>query len=143
MEEKRLLAIDYGLKRIGLALSDPLGLFAYPFNVISNDETLWPNLEKIIRDNGIYKIVLGLPYRENGEKSHVTDNVLEFKTELENKTKLPVILWDETYSSQKAMANIIEGGVKKKKRRDKTLLDKGAAAVILSEYMNSSLGGNL
>lgn len=143
MEEKRLLAIDYGLKRIGLALSDPLGIFAYPFNVISNDETLWPNLEKIIRDNGVYKIVLGLPYRENGEKSHITDNVLEFKTELENKTKLPVILWDETYSSQKAMANIIEGGVKKKKRRDKTLLDKGAAAVILSEYMNSSLGGNL
>ncbi|HEX3072122.1 MAG TPA: Holliday junction resolvase RuvX [Ignavibacteriales bacterium] len=140
MEEKRLLAIDYGLKRIGLALSDPLGIFAYPFDVISNDETLWPNLEKIIKDNGIFKIVLGLPYRENGEKSHITDNVLEFKTELENKTKLPVILWDETYSSQKAMANIIEGGVKKKKRRDKTLLDKGAAAVILSEYMNSSLG---
>lgn len=139
MEEKRLLAIDYGLRRIGLALSDPLGIFAYPFDVIANDETLWLNLNKIILENGVYKIILGLPYRENGEKSHITDNVLKFKTELENKTKLPVTLWDETYSSQKAMANIIEGGVKKKKRRDKTLLDKGAAAVILSEYMNSSM----
>jgi putative Holliday junction resolvase len=139
MEEKRILAIDYGLKRIGLALSDPLEIFAYPHDVIYNDESLWRNLEKIISENAVYKIILGLPLRENGEKSHITDAVIKFKEELEIKTKLPVIFWDETYSSKTAMQNIIAGGVKKQKRRDKTLLDKGAAAVILTEYMNSSM----
>ncbi|OIP63015.1 MAG: hypothetical protein AUK34_02485 [Ignavibacteria bacterium CG2_30_36_16] len=134
---KRILSIDFGLKRIGLALTDPLKTFAYPFETISNDKNLWTKLSKVIQLQEIEKIVLGYPTKEDGSNSHITKNVLNFKTSLEKKFQLEVILWDERYSSSIAQEIIIQTVNKKSRRREKGLVDRGAAAVILQEYLDS------
>ncbi len=132
----RIMAIDYGTKRIGLALTDPLITFAYPYKTILNDSNLWYELEKIVRDQNVSKIVLGYPLKENGEPSSITNNVLKFKKQLEEKLGLEVLLRDERYSSSIAKEIINKSITKKSKRRDKSLLDKGSAAIILQDYLN-------
>ncbi len=133
---KRILAIDFGLKRIGLALSDPLAIFAYPFKTILNDKNLWNELTKVILDNSVRKIVLGLPKKENGDPSTLTKEVLKFKNQLEEKFNLEIVLVDERYSSLIAHEMVIESVTKKSKRKEKGLIDKNAAAVILQDYLD-------
>jgi putative Holliday junction resolvase len=135
--ENRFLAIDFGLKRIGLALSDPLKLFSYPFSTLTNDNNLWVNLDKIIKEKKVSQIILGYPLKENGEATSLTEKISKFKKEIDKKFNIPIILWDESYSSQTAKEKIIQSVTSKKKRRDKGLIDKNAAAVILQEYIDS------
>ncbi len=137
-EENRILAIDFGLKRIGLALSDPLLTFSYPFKTIFNDNSLWQNLKSIIEEKKVKKIILGFPLKNNDEKTHVTNSVLEFKKKLENKFSLEIILWDESFTSEMAKQIIIKTVTKKSKRRDKGLIDQNSAAIILQEYLNEN-----
>ncbi len=136
MLEERILAIDFGSKRIGLALSDPLKIFAYPYKTLSNDEKLIPDLLKIISENKVVKIILGYPLKENGEKSETTKLVEDFNIKLSESTSLPVILRDERYSSSIAQERILQSVKSKKKRQDKSLIDKTAAAVILQEFLD-------
>ncbi len=136
-EPDRILGIDYGLKRIGLALSDPLKIFAYPYKTLINDKNFWNELSGVIQEKNVTKIILGFPLNESGSKSHVTDQVGKFAKELENKFKKEVILWDERYTSVMAREKILESVTKKSKRRDKGLLDQNSAAIILQEYLNS------
>lgn len=133
---KRILAIDFGLKRIGLALSDPLTIFAYPFKTILNDKNFLNELAKIIHEQSVKKIILGLPSKENGDSSTITKNVLKFKNQLEEKFCLEVVLRDERYSSVIAKELILESVTKKSKRKEKGLIDKNAAAVILQDYLD-------
>jgi putative Holliday junction resolvase len=137
-EENRILAIDFGLKRIGLALSDPLLTFSYPFKTILNDNSLWQNLKSVIEEKNVKKIILGYPLRNNGVKSDVTDRVLDFKNKLENKFSLEIILWDESFTSEMAKQVVIQSVTKKSKRRDKGLIDRNSAAIILQEYLNEN-----
>lgn len=134
--QKRILGIDFGLKRIGLALSDPLRIFAYPFTTIQNDDKIWENLLKIIKDNSVEKIVLGYPLRLNREKTHVTDQVISFRDKIAEKLKLEVILWDETFTSEIAQKNVISSVRKKSKRKDKGIIDRNSASIILQEYLD-------
>ena len=135
-ELKRILAIDFGEKRIGLALSDPLMTFAYSFKTILNNEKFWAELRFIIKDKNIIKIILGLPLKENGEHSGITKKVIEFKEQLIKKFAIEVILQDERYTSQIAQQNILQSVTKKSKRRDKGLIDSNSAAIILQDYLN-------
>ena len=137
MKEARILAIDFGEKRIGLAVTDPLNIFAYPLSTLQNDSKFWNNLSKIISEYSVVKIVLGYPLKESGEQSSSTKMVITFKEELEKRISLPVELVDERYSSDIAKQRIIASVSSKKKRRDKSLLDKNAAAVILEDYLNA------
>jgi len=130
------MAIDYGTKRIGLALTDPLMTFAYPFKTIFNDSNLWTELTKIVQDQNISKIILGYPLKENGKPATITEEVLKFKKKLEKLFKLEVILIDERYTSSIAQEIINKTVTKKSKRKDKGLLDKGSAAIILQDYLN-------
>lgn len=132
---ERLLAIDYGEKRIGLALTDPLMLFAYPYDTLPNDGKFFEKLKKLIAEKEVTKILLGYPLKESGEKYKLTEKVLKFKQQLEKLFRLEVILRDERYSSSIAMERIMESVPGKKKRRDKSLIDKNAAAVILEDYL--------
>ena len=138
MNEERILAIDHGTKRIGLAVTDPLNIFAYPLITLPNDPKFIIQLKKIIDEYHIVKIILGYPLKESGDESTSSQSVLKFKTELENKIGLPVELIDERYSSSIARERIIQSVSSKKKRRDKSLLDKNAAAVILEDYLNTA-----
>ena len=138
INETRFLAIDYGLKRIGLALTDPLFTFAYPFKTIENNSRTWEEILKIIKEKNVVKIILGNPLNKDGTVSKLSGVVEDFKKQLELKTKLEVVIVDERYSSQIAKERVIESVAKKSKRRDKGILDRNAAAVILQVYMDSN-----
>ena len=136
-QEKRFLAIDYGAKRIGIAITDPLMMFAYPLVTLANDGAFWSNFQKILSEYNVVKIILGYPLKESGEESKSSKMVLDFRDILEKKVKIPIELVDERYSSEIAKQRILESVVSKKKRRDKSLLDKNAASVILQDYLSS------
>lgn len=132
---QRILAIDFGLKRIGLALTDPLRTFAYPFETISNDNKVYIVLARFIEEKGIAEIVLGVPMNDFGEPDKLAPRILNFKKQLEKRFGLDVHLRDERYSSEMAKQRIIESTPKKKSRRDKGLVDRNAAALILEDYL--------
>jgi putative Holliday junction resolvase len=132
------MAIDYGEKRVGLALCDPLRIFAYPFKTILNDRNFRTNLMSIIKENGVSLILLGYPLKENGMKTDITEIVEKFKIELEGLSGLSVLLRDERYTSAIAKERILESVKSRKKRRDKGLLDKNAASIILQDYLDEN-----
>ena len=134
----RIIAIDYGEKRIGLALTDPLFIFAYPFKTLPNDSNFFNELRKIINEQNILKIILGYPLKESGDLSSITEEVLKFKKKLENAYKLEVVLKDERYTSSIAKEIINKTVTKKSKRRDKGLIDKSSAAIILQDYLDEN-----
>lgn len=137
IEKKRILAIDFGAKRVGIAITDPLRMFGYPLITINNDNNFWKNFEKLFVEYEVETIVLGYPLKESGARSTSTDLIEEFQLELEKRLKIPIVLVDERYSSSIAKQQIIESVSSKKKRRDKGLVDKNAAAVILKDYLDT------
>jgi putative Holliday junction resolvase len=131
------MGIDYGEKRIGIALSDPLLTFAYAFTTLSNDSTFLIKLSKIIEEKKIIKIILGLPSDRFRSSKELSQKVLKLKSEIEIKKKIEIVLWDEEYSSAIAKEKVIESVTKKSKRKRKDLLDSHSAAVILQEYLDT------
>ena len=134
---QRVLSIDYGSKRIGLALSDPLLIFSYSYKTILNDDKLWQNLDQIIKEKHIAKIILGMPYQENGNLSSNVPVILKFKEALSKRYSLDIIEWDESQTSERAKEIIIQTVPSKKKRRDKGLIDRSSASIMLQEYLDS------
>lgn len=133
----RVMAIDFGLKRIGIALSDPLKKFASPFTTILNDERLFENLKKIIKEKNVEKIILGIPDEPVTSTKSVYHNVLTFKTELIKHFDIEIIMWNETHTSKIAEQRIIDSVKSRKKRQNKGLIDMYSASIILSEYLDS------
>jgi putative Holliday junction resolvase len=132
-----VLCIDFGLKRCGLALSDPNRIIASPLQTIESIH-LENWLEQEIPKRRIEEIVLGYPTRLDGSDSHVTENVRLLKSALEkNFPNIPIKLFDERFSSKMASEAIYQMGHKKKKH-DKSLVDQVAAAMILQEYLGQS-----
>ncbi len=136
-KENRLLGIDYGEKRVGIAITDPLMMFASPLKTIIRDNNFWKNFLEIFSQYKIIKVILGYPLKENGEESTSTQLVKKFREQLEEKISVPIEFCDERYSSDIAKKRIIETVPSKKKRRDKSLLDKNAAAIILQDYLDT------
>lgn len=132
-----VLCIDFGLKRCGLAISDPNRIIASPLQTIESIQ-LENWLDQAIPKRQIVEIVLGFPTRLDGSDSHVTENVRILKTVLEKKfPAIPIHLFDERFSSKMASEAIYQMGHKKKKH-DKSLVDQVAAAMILQEYLGQS-----
>ena len=134
---RHILAIDYGTKRIGLALSDPLMIFSYTYKTILNDDNLWSNLDSIVKEKQITKIILGIPYQDNGQLSSNAPGIMKFKGALALRYKLEIIEWDERYTSERARENILQTVPGKKKRKDKGLVDQNSAQIMLQEYLNT------
>ena len=134
---QRVLAIDYGSRRIGLALSDPLLIFSYSYKTILNDDNLWPNLDQIIKEKEVVKIILGMPYQENGKLSSFAPMISKFKEALYKRYSIDIVEWDESQTSERAKEFIIRNIPGKKKRKDKGLIDKGSASIMLQEYLDS------
>ena len=135
MEEERFLGIDYGERRIGLALSDPLFTFAYSYKTLKNDKDLWKNITAIINQKNVTRVLLGMPDVKRNKS--LAENIFSFKKKLETKFNIKVITWNEEFTSAIAQERIIESVTKKKKRKDKGLIDRNSAAIILEEYLNS------
>jgi len=133
----RILAIDYGEKRIGLALSDPLKLFAKPLKVIPNSgfETVLAELRKVISEQCVELIVMGLPYAIEGGNTPKTDETIAFMDRLSAAIETPIVAWDERYSTSEAIGELIKMGYGWKQRRN--FQDAMAAAMILKSYLES------
>jgi len=130
----RIMGLDIGDKRIGVALSDPLGLVARAFEVVERKrDKVFSRLKEIITNFGVEEIVVGLPLKEDGSVGPQAEKVLAFAKELETRLGLPIKFWDERYSTQEAEKILIEAYQSRSKR--KKVRDKVAAAIILQGYL--------
>ncbi|MBK7103905.1 MAG: Holliday junction resolvase RuvX [Ignavibacteriae bacterium] len=136
-EIERILAIDYGEKRIGIAISDPLKIFAIPLITFENNNTFFDKLKNLFQLYNFTFAVLGYPLKEDGTKTNLSDIVENFKEKIEKQFNIQVKFIDERYSSSIAWEHIKNSVSSKKKRRDKSLIDKNAAAVILEDYLST------
>ncbi len=133
--ESRILSLDYGERRVGVAVTDPLNIFAYPVTTLDNDANLIGNILKLVDEYKVTKIIIGNPLKESGEESKVSPIVKDFSQKLQNACGIEIEFVDERYTSHIAKRRIIESVPSKKKRRDKGLLDKNAAAILLEDYL--------
>lgn len=133
----RILGIDYGEKRIGLAISDESCTIATPVSTIkySSVDYAIKELERFIKDYEIGEIIVGLPLNLKGEFSAQTKKVINFIELLKSKLKLPVKTYDERFTSVAAERELIEADMSRKKR--KKLIDKLTAQIILKDYLES------
>ena len=135
----KYLGLDLGTKTLGLAISDKLGIISMPFEVINyNDEDydyLIYELDKIIKEENIDELVLGLPKNMNNSLGERALKTLEFQKLLEDKLNIKVNMQDERLSTMESEKFLISNNVSRKKR--KKIIDKMAAQVILDTYLNS------
>jgi len=139
----RILGIDYGEKRIGLAVSDEMGIAARGLAVIER-RSKKADLEAVaaaVREQAAAAVVVGYPLRLDGSAGIQCEKVDRFIAALQEVVPVPVIAWDETLSTKEAEGLMREAGVARRKRRG--MVDRVAAAVILQDYLNrkSSRGG--
>jgi len=133
----KILGIDYGEKRIGLAVSDPSNMVARSLKVLkSNGARSWvKELKLIIDENRIEKIVVGLPVNMNGSLGEKGREVLAFVEVLKKELKLPVVTWDERLTTVSAEKLLRQTKLSREKRKD--ILDKLSASIILQSYLDS------
>ena len=139
----KILAIDFGLKRTGLALSDELQMFAFGLKTIDS-KTLMDELKSLVLKEKIVEIVIGEPKRLDASDSHITQNVRLLKEAVQkNFPGVLVNLLDERFTSKMASAVIAQSGLKKKDREQKGLIDTVSAAIILQDYLQTRANGSL
>lgn len=139
---KRILGLDIGDKRIGIAVSDELGITAQPIGVINRFQTA-ADLEEIVataKEYDVTHIVAGLPKRLNGSSTPQTEKVEKFLAELESRTDIPIQTWDERFTTKSAEASLIEANVRRKSRRK--VIDSVAAQIMLQHYLDCNRPDN-
>jgi putative Holliday junction resolvase len=137
----RILAIDYGTKRVGLAVTDPLQIIATPLDTIHSAKLI-AFLKGYLAQEPVEAFVLGLPMRLDGTDTNNTVHVKQFnKLLVKNFPDHPVYLVDERFTSSIALDTLIAAGTTKKYRRDKGNIDKVSAVLILQTYMARSKSG--
>ncbi len=133
-EEGKILGVDFGERRIGLAMA--IHGLAEPFSIIEakNPTAAIEKIVEVCQQEEIKEIVLGLPLDSEGQIGPAAKKVKEFGQKLGRETDLKIIFWDEALTSEEALAKMIESGRRQKKRRK---LDDVAAALILQEYLEA------
>ena len=132
----RVLSIDFGLKRCGLAISDPLKMIANGLDTVDSKELMESVLD-IASAQGVDTVVIGHPKRMSGEDSAIETNIQMFIEALSKKNnRLNIERMDERFTSKLALDSMIRAGSTKKQRSDKGLIDKVSATLILQEYLN-------
>lgn len=133
----RILAIDYGLKRTGVAVTDPGKIIASGLDTVET-KNLFSFLKEYVNNEDVECIVFGMPTREDGSDSEPVPYIKKAMKRCEKLfPDINVDTEDERYTSQMAFQAIIDGGVKKKKRRNKSLIDKVSATIILQNYLEN------
>ncbi len=136
LKGKRILGIDFGLKRVGLAVADEMLITVTPRLTLDyTSQNFWSNLLDFINKERIKFCVVGVPYRDDGMESEVIDSIKVFIDILQEKANLPIIEFDEAFSSLYAERTMLSIGTKKKKRQTKGEKDKIAAAIILNDFL--------
>ena len=133
----RILAIDYGTKRCGIAVTDELKLIASALATVETPQLL-DFLQKYCQEESGERIIVGLPKQVSGELSESEQAIAPFIEKLQEKLpKIPVSRYDERFTSKIASHILVQSGTKKKKRQDKALLDRISATLILQDYLSS------
>ncbi|PWL24807.1 Holliday junction resolvase RuvX [uncultured Roseivirga sp.] len=133
----RIIAIDYGSKRVGLAVTDPLQIIASPLDTVHSKDVI-QFLKNYDQSEGIESFVLGMPKNLYGKDTNATQQVRQFHNLLKKQfPEKAVYLHDERFTSKMAMDAMIAGGMKKKDRREKGNIDKISASIILQSYLES------
>ena len=133
----RILAIDYGLKRSGIAIIDPMRLIASGLTSVKTSDLITFLTDYFIEED-VDLVVIGLPKQMDNSLSESEPAILKFIAHLQNKFQdLKIVRHDERFTSKMANKAMISGGLKKSKRREKGMLDKISAALILQGYMAS------
>ena len=133
----RILALDHGTKRIGVAVSDELKTIAQPLEFILAEPFagFLTRLKDIIREKEVESILVGLPRNMDGSYGPAALKVREFIAALRDAVTVPIQTWDERLTSAQAQRFLIQGGVRRDKRKQK--VDKTAAAILLQSYLDS------
>jgi len=133
----RILAIDHGTKRMGIAVSDEMRTIAQPLEYIAAEplDKFFDRLRQIIADKQISLIVVGVPRNMDGTYGPAAVKVQEFVTALKEAVTVPLKSWDERLTSVQANRYLIEADVRRSKRKEK--VDKTAAAILLQSYLDS------
>lgn len=131
----RILAIDFGVKRTGIAVTDELQIIASGLTTVPTDELL-SFLENYFDKEDVALVIVGEPKRMNNENSAVESSILEFIKKFESQfSNIPLQRIDERFTSKMAFQTMIDGGLKRKQRKDKGLIDKISATIILQSYL--------
>lgn len=134
----RIIGIDVGTKRIGLARTDLLRISANPAGTFAPDE-IFSEIEALKGEHPVHAFVVGWPLSASGEESGATEMVERFIKKLKKHfPSVPVYKVDERYSSVQAVQTLINSGVPKKKRREKSRIDQTAAAIILQKFLEKN-----
>jgi len=135
----RILAIDYGRARIGLALSDPLGITAQPLKVIDVKKTAdaVAHIASLAGEHDVFRIVIGLPLNMDGTEGAMVDEMRAFGEKIEVSTGLPLVEWDERLTSSQALSAL--GKQEKDWKKRKRKLDAVAAQILLQSYLDANM----
>jgi putative holliday junction resolvase len=132
----RVLGIDVGSVRIGLAVSDETRTLASPLATIPNDpRILWPRIVRELEDRQVEMVVIGLPRRLDGSEGEAAAHARRFATELARHASTAIEFWDERFTTAVAERSLIEGGVRRRRRRE--VIDAVAAAVLLQSWLDA------
>ena len=133
----RVLAIDYGTKRIGIAVSDPMGIIAQPLEFIPAEprEKVWARLATLFQEKEVGQVIVGLPRNMDGSFGPAAEQVQAFVKDLKSRTAIAVQTLDERLTSREAERSLIAGNVRRAERKQK--MDQTAAAILLQSFLDS------
>ena len=132
----RIVCIDYGMKRCGIAATDPLQIIVSAVTTVATPELL-SFFEEYLQRETVEKLVVGLPVHRDGSYTYIKQQIDAFCGAFSKKwPRIPVDFGDEQFSSVQAKQIILQSGVKKEKRKDKALVDKVSAVIILQRYLH-------
>ncbi len=137
-EQGRILGIDYGSVRIGLALTDPLRILASGAGTIENNAGATARIARLAASEGVRLIVVGMPYAPDGGKGSKANEVDAFVGRLRPLVNVPIETWDESFTSVRAHQALRDGGARKKQRRERHRIDEMAARLLLQEYLEGT-----
>lgn len=137
----KYLALDFGLKRIGVAISDENKLIAFPRNYLKNDRGILEKIIELANEENVSKIIIGLPLNLKSQETVITKKAKEFgdklyKTIKLKKINIDIVFFDERLTSSLAKTKMVNSDYNRKKRKEKGTLDSLSAQIILQDYLD-------
>ena len=131
----KYIGIDYGQKKIGLSVTDDNKVFAFPLETVKNID-FFDFIFDFTKENNVVKFIVGKPIRMSGENSEIESEIIKFIKKLEKKfPNIPIVRFDERFTSKIATKSILSAGAKKKFRSNKEIVDKISATIILRDFL--------
>ncbi len=133
----RVLALDHGTKRVGLAISDEMGMIAQPLTFLLAEPVaeLLDGLKKVVTEKNVELILVGIPRNMDGSYGPAAEKARKFVEQLKSALTVPIRTWDERLTSVQANRDMIQGGLRREERKLKA--DQTAAAILLQSYLDS------